>query len=73
MTGREMESARAVLGDLWGYGRPLHMRELAKALRLAGPKPSDTIREYERGKPISGPIAVCIEMWLAGATPPEIG
>jgi hypothetical protein len=72
LTGADLTEARRRLGVRWGLCRPLHMSELAQALRLVGNDPGGTIRDYESGKkPISGPISVCIEMWLGGAPPPE--
>lgn len=72
VTGDELYAARRTLGELWGKGRPLHVSELGRALRLGGQDPGDSIRDYERGKTrISGPISVAIEMMLAGSPPPD--
>lgn len=72
MTPDELTAARRTLGELWGYGRPLHASELGRALRLGGRDPGESIRDYERGKTtISGPISVAIEMMLKGALPPD--
>jgi hypothetical protein len=72
MTGPELYKARATLGELWGKGRPLHMSELGRALRLGGRDPGASIRDYERGTTkISGPLSVAIEMMLRGALPPD--
>ena len=71
MTGAELTAARVRLGAMWGLGRPLGAAELGRLLRLGG-DPRDRIGEMERGKrPVSGPVAVAIEMMLAGAEPPE--
>jgi hypothetical protein len=70
MTGREIRSARAKLGKLWGLDRPLHASELARALRLKGRDPGATVLSWESGTPVSGPVSVAIEMMLAGAAPP---
>jgi len=71
MTGDELRDARATLGALWGFGRPLHASELGRALRLGGRDPGESIRDYERGKTkISGPMSVAVEMMLSGALPP---
>lgn len=72
MTRAELTAARRTLGELWGYGRPLHASELGRALRLGGRDPGESIRDYERGKTtISGPISVAVEMMLKGALPPD--
>jgi hypothetical protein len=72
MTGPELRDARARLGALWGLGRPLHMSELGRALRLAGRDPGASIRDYERGTTkISGPVSVAVDMMLAGTLPPD--
>lgn len=72
MTGPDLHAARATLGELWGKGRPLHMSELGRALRLGGRDPGASIRDYERGATsISGPISVAVEMMLRGALPPD--
>lgn len=71
MTPGELRDARQALGELWGFGRPLHASELGRALRLGGRDPGESIRDYERGKTkISGPMSVAVEMMLAGALPP---
>lgn len=49
MTGDELRAARGVLGEMWGYGTPLPMAELGRALRLQGRDPGATIRDWERG------------------------
>lgn len=72
MTGPELTAARRVLGEMWGFGRPLHASELGRALRLGGRDPGESIRDYERGKTtISGPISVAVEMFLRGSLPPD--
>lgn len=71
MTGNDLRNARAALGDMWGLERPLHMSELARALRLQGRDPGATIRDWERRGGPTGPASVAIEMMLAGATPPD--
>lgn len=71
MTGEDLRDARATLGALWGLGRPLGASELGRLLRLSG-KPGHTVLQYESGRrAISGPVSVCIEMWLAGYKPPN--
>lgn len=72
MTPDQLRNARAALGEMWGLGRPLHMSELGRALRLAGKDPGQSVRDYERGTTkISGPVSVCVEMWLRGSLPPD--
>ncbi len=72
MTGPELRDARATLGEMWGKGRPLHMSELGRALRLGGRDPGASIRDYERGTTgISGPLSVAVSMMLRGAIPPD--
>ncbi len=71
MTGNKLRKAREILGHRWGLGRPLKMAELGRALRLGGRDPGESIRNYESDRtPISGPVAVAVEMWLAGAPVP---
>jgi hypothetical protein len=72
MTGAEMREARAALGRLWGFGRPLHMTEMGRACRLGGADPGQSIRDYERGTTrISGPLSALIELYLLGTLPPD--
>jgi hypothetical protein len=71
-TGDRIRDARARLGDAWALGRPLKMAELARACRLGGRDPGATIRDYETGKTrISGPLSALLELYLAGAMPPD--
>ena len=71
MTPDQLRDARSRLGLMWGLGRPLHMSEMGRALRLSGRDPGASIRDYERGTTrISGPVSVAVEMMLAGALPP---
>lgn len=72
MTKEEMRAARAILGGMWGFGRPLHMTELGRACRLGGVDPGQSIRDYERGSTkISGPLSALITLYLAGVLPPD--
>jgi hypothetical protein len=72
MTGPDLYAARFTLGHMWGLGRPLRMAEMGRALRLSGRDPGASIRDYERGTTrISGPMAVAVQMMLAGALPPD--
>lgn len=73
MTGQGLHHARRTLGEMWGFGRPLTMFEMARALRLTGSDPAATIRDYESGKkPVSGPISVAVELMLGGARPAHL-
>lgn len=73
MTGDEMRDARRTLGEAWRLGRPLTMTELGQVLGLAGEDPGATVRDYERGKkPISGPLALALELLLAGGRPADL-
>lgn len=72
MTPEQLREARATLGKMWGFGRPLNFTELGRALRLGGKDPGESGRDYERGKTkISGPMSVALLMMLAGAAPPD--
>ena len=72
MAPSDIWEARKELGELWGLGRPITWAELGRALRLAGHDPSQSVRDYERGKTtISGPVSVCIELFLLGCIPPD--
>jgi len=73
MTSDQMRQARKTLGELWGFGRPLHASELGRALRMGPADPGQSIRDYETGKTkISGPVSACVEMMLGGALPPDV-
>lgn len=67
-----LKAALEALGRAWGLDRPLHNSELARALRLQGRDPGQSVQAWLKGEtPISGPVAVAIEMMLAGALPPD--
>lgn len=73
MTGDQVRKARHQLGELWGLGRPLRMSELGRVLGLTGRDPGDAISNYERGATrVSGPIALALELMLAGARPADL-
>lgn len=73
MTPEQIRDARGILGEIWGKGRPLHMSEMGRALRLQGRDVGATIRDWERGhSAISGPVSVAIEAMLAGFVPDGI-
>lgn len=70
MTPAQLRDARAVLGQIWGLGRPLRMSELGRALRLQGRDPGASVRDWERGHtPISGPVSIAVEAMLSGFRP----
>jgi hypothetical protein len=72
MTGEELFKARAKLGELWGLGKPLGPNELARALRLQKNGAANILAMERGAKPVSGPITVAIETWLAtGYRPPH--
>ena len=73
MTGPEMIEARARLGELWGKGKPLTRRQLARACRIGGKKdPGESIRNYEAGVTgIKPSLAALVEVYLRGALPPD--
>ena len=69
MTGKDIREARAKLGAMRGLNRPLRASELGRLLRLKGRDPGESILDWERGKPITGPASVAIEALLAGYWP----
>ena len=72
MEPREMWEARVFLGELWGLNRAITWSELGRALRLSGNDVAQSVRDYERGKTvISGPVSVCVDMFVSGALPPD--
>ncbi len=71
MPGDEVRDARRALGELWGFGRPLHMAELGRALRLGGRDVGATVKEWEDRDTITGPASAALLMMLAGAKPPD--
>lgn len=75
MTDAEyMTFAREHLGPIWGLGRAITKREMARALGLSDKHGSSYVGKVELstdGKPgISGPTRRLINAWLAG-WPPE--
>lgn len=72
MKPKQVRDARAKLGTLWGKGRPLYASELARACRLSGRDPGNTVLSWESGKhEVSGPVSCLIELYLAGTLPPD--
>ena len=70
MTGRDLRTARATLGELYGLGRPLAAAELGRLLRLPGRDPGRSVLDWEDGKyPLSGPASVAVEALLGGFRP----
>lgn len=69
MTPADLRSARAILGEMWGLGRPLHYSELGRALQLRHSKPGISVRNWEQGDGPTGPASAAIEAWLDGARP----
>lgn len=69
----DLATARHILGERWGLGRPLSYSETARALRLAGASGGDTIRLWERDPSrMTGPASVAIAyMLLDGMGPPR--
>lgn len=71
VTGEELRGARVALGKMWG--ERLNCNALGHCLRLRGSDVGKLVSDMEHGRrPISGPISVCIELWLAGAPKPRI-
>jgi len=67
-----LKAALEALGHAWGLDRPLHNSELARALRLQGRDPGQSVQAWLTGStPVSGPVSVAIQMMLAGALPPD--
>lgn len=68
----DLKAAIEALGRAWGLDRPLHNSELARALRLQGRDPGQSVQAWLTGvTPVSGPASVAIQMMLAGAEPPD--
>ncbi len=59
MTGYEVRAARAKLGQRW-LGRPLRAAELGRLLGLRGRDPGASVLDWEAGKQVTGPVALCI-------------
>lgn len=70
MTGKDIHSARAKIGKMWGLKRPLYLTELGELLRLTGRDPGATVRLWENDRnPVSGPAATAVEAMLSGFKP----
>ncbi|MGF3025526.1 hypothetical protein ACQVP2_22210 [Methylobacterium aquaticum] len=75
MTGQELSDARVRLGHGLGLDRALRPTELGRALGLAGSRPSESVRKWERGGP-TGPVSAAVRAWLdlisLGQRPPDL-
>jgi hypothetical protein len=72
MNGEELNAARVKLGELWNLGKPVGPNALARALQLGKNGASHILAMESGAKAVSGPIAACIETWLAtGYRPPD--
>lgn len=69
MTPAQIRRARATLGKMWGLDRPLHLVELGEALGLKGNDVGQSVRKWEQGAPVTGPVRRAIEAWLGGYVP----
>lgn len=71
-----LTDAMATLGQMWGLERPLTNSEMARALKLGGPKgiwPGSHISKLVHCEStLTGPIEVAIGMMLDGAVPRSI-
>lgn len=73
MTPDQLRAARATLAKLWDLPAPLTYMEMGRVLRLAGSRPDQSIRDYERGTTkISGPLTLAIEAMLSGWRPDDL-
>jgi hypothetical protein len=73
MTGNELRLARIDLGRRWRLKRPVFASELGRALGYQAQDPGESIRDHERqrDKPVPGPVAVLVRLYLSGLTPPD--
>lgn len=71
-----MTQARMALGEVWGLGRPITKREMARALGLSEKHGSSYVGKVElstNGKPgITGPTRRLINAWLRGCPPEDM-
>lgn len=71
MTPADLRQARATLGHMWGFGRPLRKVEMGRALGLSESRPGQSVTLYETGKrQISTTAAYLVSVYLSGALPP---
>lgn len=64
MTGDELRAARRIIGERLGLGRPLHMSELGRALKLKGRDPGASIRDMEARDEVTGPVETAVRYML---------
>lgn len=70
ITAERLREARGILGERWGYGRPLSMSEMGILIGLKGRNPGASIRDMERGHDnITPRVAALVESLLAGQEP----
>jgi hypothetical protein len=70
--GESIVRALHDLGHKWGLGRPLGPAELGRAMSLCPSDPGILVRHWrDERKPVPGPVWTCMEMFLAGALPPD--
>lgn len=70
MTPTDITQARADLGALWGFKRPLFASELGRALGYSNRDPGEAVRDWETGKTKPPCTAiVAIKALLAGYRP----
>jgi hypothetical protein len=73
MTGAELRLARITLGRRWRLKRAVFASELGRAVGFTARDPGESFRDYERqrDKPVPGPVAVLVRLYLGGLTPPD--
>ncbi len=71
MIGDEVRDARATLGQMWNFGRPLFCSELGRVVRLMGRDPRNTVKAWGDRGAIGGPASAAIQTRLNGALPPD--
>lgn len=72
MTPTDLQNTRKALGELWGFGRPLHRSELGRACGLGPKDPGQMVRRYEEGKAsIPMPMSILVRLYLKGIMPPD--
>ncbi len=62
MTGDDLRKARATIGKLWGWPRPVFATELGRALGNPARDPGEAIRYHEarRDEPIPWDLAAAV-------------
>ncbi len=70
--GLAIVKALSDLGVMWGLGRSLHPAELGRAMGCCPTDPGVLVRYWrDEVRPVPGPAATCINMFLSGALPPD--